>query len=59
MLYMVPNMVMMGVISFFFSGFVLSPRGYYSDEPRRRRGRDVDIPWETGRGDAVAALRYW
>ena len=24
---------------------VLSPRGYFSDESRRRRGCDVDVPW--------------
>ena len=31
-------------------------RGYsVGDESRRRRGYDVDIPWETGRGDAAAA----
>ena len=35
-------------------GDVLSPRGSSFDESRRRRGRDVDIPWRR-RGDAVAA----
>ena len=31
------------------------PRGYVSDESRRRRGGDVDIPLKTGRGGAAAA----
>ena len=28
---------------------------YFSHESRRHRGRDVDIPWETRRGDAAGA----
>ena len=35
----------------------LSPRGASSDESRRRRGCDVDISWETNRGDVAAARR--
>ena len=35
-----------------FEKLVLSPREYVSDESRRRRGCDVDIP---SRGDAAAA----
>ena len=37
---------------------VLSPRGASSDESRRRRGRDVDIPWRRRRGwDAAVRSR--
>ena len=58
---------------FAFSG-VRSPRGDFSDESRRRRGRDADIPWrrvaaaprlgrgcsvETSRGGAVAGTRMF
>ena len=33
-----------------FRGVAAAPRlrGYFSDESRRRRGRDVDIPWSPG-----------
>ena len=37
-------------------GAVRLPRGD-ANEPRRRRGRDADIPWETSRGHAAAATR--
>mmetsp|Transcript_30332 Transcript_30332/g.93890 ORF Transcript_30332/g.93890 Transcript_30332/m.93890 type:complete len:208 (+) Transcript_30332:198-821(+) len=37
-------------------GAVRLPRGD-ADEPRRRRGRDADIPWETSRGHAAAVTR--
>ena len=29
-----------------------SPRGYFSDESRRRRASDADRSWRRGRGDA-------
>ena len=33
------------------------PCGYSPDRTRRRRGCDVDIPWERSRGDAAATTR--
>ena len=35
------------------------PRGYFSNESRRRRGGHVDIPRRQGRGDAAAAARIF
>ena len=41
------------------SVLVLSPRGSSEDGSRRRRGRDVDIPWRRVAGDAAAATRIF
>ena len=43
-----------GKLSAFAMDRCHSPRGYFSDESRRRRGRDVDIPWTSCGGAAGA-----